>query len=227
VTVAFDAATISNGSLSFSHTPVGTPRGVLYLSYLTADTITAVTYGGVSLTQMTLSPVVKGTGETAEVGAWFLGSSVPTGAQTLAVTITGELNQGACITLTGADDLEEVDTTSISSDSLLNPSGTLSLASRSCFCALVGRSGQNAVGSVAPLTDWTEVEERDMGSQVGLTHRYDTIGTDDVTFGWTAAAEDATALAVAISEVVGGGAPTGRGRLIGGKLVGGNLVAIH
>lgn len=205
MTVAFDAAT-TNTTTSFTHTPVGTPRAVILLSVVEANLITAVTYGGVAMSEVALSPVVKTTGEPAQVGAWFLGSSIPTGAQTVAITKTGEGSRVSVITLTGADDTEVVDTTSISSDSVTDPSATLSLGGRDCFCCQAGRSGQDAVGGVTPLTGWTELTEADLGTQIAFTHRYNTVGTTDVTMGWTQLAEDATAIGVAASEVVAGGA---------------------
>ena len=60
----------------------------------------------------------------------------------------------------------------------------------------------DAVAGTTPLASWTSRVEIDWGPQVGLMYTYDTIGTSDVTAGWTQAADDATMVALAVSEVL-------------------------
>ncbi len=74
---------------SYTHTPSGTPRGVLIFVYTllqTADVVTGVTYGGVSVTAVSGGSATDTATEPGRVTAYFLGSSVPTGAQTVSVT---------------------------------------------------------------------------------------------------------------------------------------------
>ena len=205
----FSNGTAGTGDISWTHTPVGTPRAVIVFiaGIAGADEVSGVTYGGVAMTEMTGSPNTKITGETGAVYGYFLGSSIPTGAQTVAMTSTAaNLKSIAAITLTGGADTEIVDVdATINSDSVENPSVTLSLAGRTSFCAIVIYSGQDAVTSITPLTDWTSRLEQDAGTEVVGYYTYNTIGSTDVTAGWTQAAEDAIAIAVAVSEVVGGG----------------------
>jgi len=82
------AESVSEASFSWTHTPTGTPAGVIvFVQTMTnADYITSVTYGGVAMTQFaeaadTASEMIRCTG-------FFLGASVPSGAQTVEVTRT-------------------------------------------------------------------------------------------------------------------------------------------
>lgn len=208
--VAFDAfsASAGSGTRTWTHTPVGTPRAVIVFAVLSnaTDNITTVTYGGTSCTGIAGSPNVVGTGENCAAHAFFLGASIPTGAQSVVVTQTGG-SVGMCayaITLTAATDTEVVDSDgTISSTSIADPSVTLSLASRTSFAALAFSSGHDAVTSITQLTGWTNRNEVDLGATVTACYTYDTIGTTDVTAGWTQTADDAAAMCVAVSEVSG------------------------
>jgi hypothetical protein len=219
--VAFDKIVESglptSGNFSFTHTPVGTPRAAVLwvvLDINTTDQVSGVTYGGVSMSEVSGSPNIHTTGQPGSVHCFFLGSSVPTGAQTVAGTVGGtNLRSVVVVTLTAATDCEIVDAdATINSDSQANPSVTLSLGGRTSWCGIGFHSGQANTASITPLASWTSSHERDFGSQVGGVYRYDTVGTADVTAGWTQTAADACAIAVAVSEVAGGGGGTTRRR---------------
>jgi hypothetical protein len=153
------------------------------------------------------SPNTKLTGEAMAVHVFFLGSSIPAGAQTVVFVnaVATDVALTGCVTLTAANDTEIVDTdATISSDAVANPSAVLVLGGATSFAAQVFGSGQNAEGSVTPLTNWTSRDSADLGSQTGFIHTYDIIGTTDVTMGWTQASEDAVAVGVAVTESAGG-----------------------
>lgn len=213
--IAFDAASnvaAGTGNLSWTHTPVGTPRGVLV--YVVQNTgassqVSSVTYGGVSLSQVSGSPNVHGTGEPGVVSAWFLGSGVPTGARTVAVTVSGTASKRAvCFTVTAADDTSvQATNVSINSDSVANPSSTLLLGGVPCWVSEGFHSGQNAVSGITELSGWTAYLEHDFGNQTAGWYRYNTVGSSDVTVGWTQTADDAVCIAVALREGVPSGPP--------------------
>lgn len=100
----------SEASFSWTHTPVGTPRGVLVFTYSKAagppDDATSVTYGGVSLTAVSGGRATDTAGEPADCKAWFLGSSIPTGAQSVVVNRTNNATAmlAHCVTVTAAAD---------------------------------------------------------------------------------------------------------------------------
>lgn len=214
--VAFDAVSVSAngaGDRIWTHTPVGTPRGILVLcAGLTgvSDGLAGVDYGGTAMAEISGSPNILTTGETGNTHGFFLGASIPTGPQTVTADYTDATNS-TCVaySVTATDDTEIVDSDgTINSTSSANPSVTLSLGGRTSFAAIAFMSGQNQPTSITPLTNWTEDDENDNGSETTGFYSYDTVSTTDVTAGWTQAAEDAVAIAAAVTQVVGGGGPT-------------------
>lgn len=119
--VAFDAASeshagttgsVSVASFNWTHTPVGTPKGVLVYTFVgpgsSSDLATAVDYGGTNVPAVSGGRAVDTAGEPGDCKAWFLGSSVPTGAQTVTVTRTNNAATVYAIafTVTAAGDTE-------------------------------------------------------------------------------------------------------------------------
>lgn len=220
MTVAFDAAVTANqgtGDFSYTHTPVGTPRGVIVLvsQHDIVGDVTAVTYGGVSMTEVSGSPAIRDAGEDGQVHIFFLGSSIPTGAQTVAITTSGTYaRHAASITLTAGADTEVVDTTA-ATGSAQSPTATLSLGGRDSFCAEVWWDAGVAISNKDPLTDWSVIDEEQFASLTsGGTYRYNTIGSADVTFGYTSGGSQPYAmLGIAVSEVEAGGDMSASGSL--------------
>src|SRR5574341_1878884 len=208
--VAFDAFTANanqTADFNFTHTPVGTPKaGIVWVveTGTTADHIAGITYGGTAMTEVAGSPNILSTGETGAVYCYFLGASIPTGAQSVSVDTTATSNYIAyCVTLTASANTEIVDSDgTINSTSITNPSVTLSLSSKTSFAALALHSGAQTVGGITPLTNWTGRSETDRGATQAACYTFDTIGTSDVTAGWTQTTEDASAICVAISEAI-------------------------
>ena len=205
--VAFDAAStqaIGAGHLSWTHTPVGTPRGVLVfvLGNGAGDDVSTITYGSATLAEIPGSPNIQSVGEGFDIHAFFLGASVPTGAQTVFVNVTGFAAHAAvAITLTAGNDTALVDSDgTINSTSYTNPSVTLSLGGVTSFAAIGFGSGQDAATGITPLANWTSRLEVDFGTRTAGVYTHDTIGTTDVTAGWTQTADDAVAIAVAVTE---------------------------
>ncbi|HUW56670.1 MAG TPA: hypothetical protein VMZ92_08550, partial [Planctomycetota bacterium] len=86
--VAYDAGSTSGyeSNPSWTHTPSGTPRGVVVWTVsASGDNCSNVTYGGVSMTEVTGSPNNKSSGEGIRVQCFFLGSGLGTGAKTVSV----------------------------------------------------------------------------------------------------------------------------------------------
>jgi hypothetical protein len=211
---AFSSASDAGGgaNLSWTHTPVGTPAGILVWIVMTGYTpsgtnAVSCTYGGVDMGSP-VAEAIKATGEVGSVVFYFLNTGIPTGAQTVTFDpVASAVKFGGAISLTGAADLEVVDSdATINTDSGTNPSVTLSLGSRTSFAAIGFFSGIGVDTGITPLTSWTSRAEHDFGASTAGVYTYDTIGTSDVTAGWTQAADDAIAVAVAVSEEVAGGA---------------------
>lgn len=207
--IAFDAFTSSTGGTgdySFSHTPVGTPKGVIvYVIFNGAAIgISGVTYGGVAMAEQANSPASNLTGELGASHCFFLGASIPSGMQTVAIDVTlgTEVSVAGCVTVTAANDTSVVTTGKVESNSQANPAVTLSLGGVSSFCMLGAWDGIGTV--IAPFTDWTERFEHDFGNQLGYIATYNVIGTTDVSAGYTRGADDVALHAIAVRESAGG-----------------------
>jgi hypothetical protein len=207
MSVAFDAVSFNGGSgdQSFTHTPVGTPRAVVVLIAQVlsgTDSITGVTYGGVAMTEIPGSPNLLVSGEAGASYGYFLGRNIPTGPRTVVVsTGSSQTKRTAVYTLTADTDttIEDSDGT-INSASQANPQVTLSLNSLTCWCAIAFMSGQGDPSGITPFANWTAQQESDHGSTTTGHYTYDIVGTSDVTAGWTQAADDACAIAIAVRE---------------------------
>jgi hypothetical protein len=210
VSIAFDAYTNFAGTgnpVAGSH--AGASSGVksalvLIQGLSSTDEVTSITYGGVAMGEVNGSPVLHLTGELGSAHGFFLGSSVPQGTQTVSVTRTGTSSLKVHVfTATGSADTVVSDTDTLNSDSLANPALSLVTPSGvSTFVAATLFSGQDDPLNVTPDAAYTQVNEFDYGTKVGNTVRRTAIATGGlVTCQWTAAAEDAVAIGVAIQEV--------------------------
>jgi hypothetical protein len=193
-----------------SHTPdaAGNPRFavVMVVELAGSDTVTGVTYGGTSMTEIPNSPHTKATGTGLSISGWFLGSSVPTGTVAVNVTAPGAVSRAVfCWTYTAAEDCTVNATdVGISSDSESNPRSTISLGGVTSAVMLGFGTGLLTVG-ITELSGWAADMDVDGGSESGHGYSYSTIASADVTTGWDQAADDTLGFAVAVRE--GGGTP--------------------
>jgi hypothetical protein len=108
--LAFDASSEGNGTsaISFTHTPVGAPKGVAFLvaNNGVEEDPTTITYGGVAMSL--INEAHRATGEFCNSYIYFLGIGIPTGAQTVVVNTSGgtEAKWVCCVTVTAAKDTE-------------------------------------------------------------------------------------------------------------------------
>ena len=214
MSIAYDAASNSSqstGNLTWDHTPSGTPKGVLVF-VLAADNgldeVTGVTYGGVSLVEVALSPLLKTTTVPLAAHAYFLGSSVPTGVQEVVVTVSNADSdrQALCYTVTSSQDSAVQNTATWLEEATTDPTATLALSGEECWVALTALSDSNSVGAISPLSGWTSnLEVSGFFSRTGYWYRYNTVGTSDVTIGYDGTElTDSIGIGVAIKEVAVG-----------------------
>lgn len=210
--IAFDAASAahsgtssSTGNFSWTHTPVGTPRGVLVLITLNAeaiDEISGVTYGGVAMAEITDSPLLHATG--AEDGAlfgYFLGSGIPPGAQTVAVTVSGSTRAktAEAITVTAARDTVIDDTGTFESGGSATAQVTLATTA-DAVCAAAAHSGALTSG-LNEDGNTTEIRLTTFTGSFSLAYgRRTTSGPGSFTLGWTSGSDEQAVLAAAIVE---------------------------
>lgn len=224
--VAFDAGSNSHagtgsstGDFSWTHTPVGTPKGALVIIVTNAegiDEIAGVTYGGAAMTEVPLSPFLHTAGaEDATLTAYFLGSGVPTGAQTVAVTTSGTTRAkvAEAITFTASADTEVDDTSTFESSSSTSVQVTLT-TTVDAVCIIGAHSG-------AAQTTWTidgsstEIRKATITGTMGYGFaRRATTGAGSFTLGWTSAsADEQGTFGVAVREAAAAQAITDGGAI--------------
>lgn len=224
--VAHDAAsnahtgtTSSTGNFNWTHTPSGTPRGVLVLIVLNAeaiDEIASVTYGGVPMTEVPLSPLLHTTGsEDATLFGYFLGSGIPTGAQTVQVTVSGSARAktAECVTVTASRDTTIDDTTTLETGAASNPAVSLDCTADAAIYAAL-HSGA-ASGSVAVDGNTTEIREATFTGTFTYSFARRTSnsgGAGSFSVGWTVSSDEQAVLGVAIKEADPSGAVTASAR---------------
>lgn len=209
MTIAFDAATdlaSGTGNRNIAHTPVGTPRGVLLL-VANSDATSAVdsaTYGGVAMTKIAGYNQAAGT-EFGSVEVWLLGASIPTGAQTLAITSAGgETYIATCITITAAADVsfeDEIGATASSGGG----GYTLTLTTtRESYVAGCIWTGTNAIGGILD-GNGTNENQVDFGTDCAkLSSLHTPVAAGSPNLNWTGSTNSHHAtVAVAVAEVAG------------------------
>lgn len=205
--VAYDQTStlaLTTGDQSWTHTPVGTPAGVLVLIVEEGgtDTILGVTYGGQTMTQVAGSPVLYTTPETGSIHGFFLNHPTDTDAATVAIdTDTGSDQYiAACFTVTSATGYTAVHDTSVMAGAAAQTTvgATLTITTDS-FVAGAMYSGL-ASPAFTEVSGTVEVVEGDLGNDSGGISRGTTIKTTDFSYTWTQASDDGMALVVAIAE---------------------------
>lgn len=206
---AFESHTGTTGSTSttqfqWTHTPTGTPRGILVLTFYnsSADGNSAVTYGGVTCTPVTGGRAVDTATEPGDAKAWFLGSGVPTGSQNVVVFTTnnGFTKYGVSIALT-ADADTEVTGTPI----LLQENGSCTEQAINTGATTAQRYAAINCGLAATATTGggsTTLHNIDLGSRGDWTVRQTTPSSGSGTVGFSMdVADDRAAVHLAIGEI--------------------------
>lgn len=214
--LAFDAQSSFDltTSASNTHTPVGTPRAVLVgiaQENGQVDAISGVTYGGVAMTRVTNGWANINSAEVGNAYLYFLGSSIPTGAQSVSITVsTGAQAKTAwCLTFTASADTEVAASAQLSATQT-NPSITLgTTAGFTGIAAAIlwnaaNNPATNAVGSGYTAT--TNV--KDFGADGGLMEYGAKSGASVVVDFTNGTSEETAMVAAAIQEQAA--APSGR-----------------
>lgn len=203
---------VSEASFSWSHTPVGTPAGVVvFVTTLDAftDNSSAVSYGAGSLTAVTGGAALLDAAEDSHVKAYFLGSGLATGAQTVAVTRTNNariLYATACtVTAGGNTEVHEAGIVLVQANGTITEQsvtdgspGTNSVR----FSHLT--SGSNAVTSAGANS--TTRQSIDVGAVTSGVVSETTAGQGARSIGWAGGgATDNVAVHLAIKQAAGGG----------------------
>lgn len=206
----------SEASFSWTHTPVGTPKGVVVFTMCTGGTelVSAVTYGGVSMSAVSGGSAVDTSTEQGTTKAWFLGASIPTGPQSVVVTRTNNASTvyGVAATVTAATSATELKGTPV----LLQEDGTVTEQSVDSGADVAQRYMGGHWGGADPLSagaNSTLMDGIDFGPRVIQTARETTPGSGSRSVGLdsAAASDDRALVHLAVGEVAeAGGQPTMR-----------------
>lgn len=227
--VAFDAQTITgtwNGSPeTFVHTPVGTPRGVTVGIdfFVGTGTASAVTYGGVAMSQVISVQSGNANGENGRAEIWFLGTGIPTGAQTVSITHNGSgiINQASCVTVTAA-----ADTVIGDSDSVTGVVDDPSLTSTSSATALrhgVIYTGVGDISGVLAGAGLTAIGNHTNGNRTSRHDRQTTPSSGGFVWGYTTTSADEVALVVVAVQEAAPAVPTAPSSLVATTISGSQI----
>ena len=232
MTVAFDAATepatfTTTTPYTFSHTPSGTPAGILLEidhGSTASDLINgAVTYGGVAMERVATSDDTAT--EAGRSYLYFLGAGVPTGTQTVSISHTGsgDTKHTTVASVTAASDVE-IGGAGGWSENITNPAVTLGRYQEGLGFVVV-YSGTPNVADLTPLANMSTISDNDYGAFMSRFDRETTASTGAFPIGYTTALNDDVALcAVSIQEQQSGCYPAGAMSPITGCGIGGDHV---
>lgn len=206
--IAHDAATepatfTTVTPLTFTHTPTGTPKGVLVFidhGAVSTDLITSVTYGGVAMTRVRTAADTAT--EAGRVYVYFLGANVPTGAQTVSIVHTGsaDVKHAVSVTLT-ADADTYVTNVGVLQEDQANPTITQDPDARKAIHYSVIYSGLPNVSDLTMAAGMTAVHNHDYGAFVSRVDRQTTAATTSFPIGYTAASDDVAMIAIEVGVV--------------------------
>lgn len=208
--IAFDTSSrTDNPSGGWTHTPVGTPKGVFVfiIQQNSTDAATAVTYGGVAMTE--LQNALSST-EVGRCQGYFLGDNIPTGAQTITPSMSGtNAAAGFCVTVTAAGDTQVagIGSAKLESGSVTAPSVTITGISGASYGAGGIFSGIGAPSDIAAGTGMTL---RQLGVDFGANSAIQESSTSqnasgDLTIGFLAGTNPAALVGIAIEEIAAAG----------------------
>lgn len=197
---------------TFVFTPVGTPRAIVLAIAQTGsvtDTIDGtVSYGGVAMTRLpTVGFAVDSSGEVGSVFFYFLGSGIPTGAQTVSISHTGAATTkwAICASATAAADTE-VGASGRLQGNQANPQIALDTGAASSLRFSILFHGAQLLSDLTVLSGMeanATATSIDFGNTLGVFGQQTTAATGSFTIGYTAADDDVAMIAVAIQEVSG------------------------
>jgi len=214
----------SEASFGWTHTLAAGAKGLVVAVAnfsANADTSSAVDVGGTPLAAVTGGGIGCGGSEPGYIKAWFLGSGLPTGAQTITVTRTNntDIMWAAGWSVTALTNTEYTGVATLSSGAGTTSQtevnvddgspGTNSLRYAAMYSGLVSVPSPGANSSGANSID--------VGGNCAVCVRETVAGQGARPVGWSAAADELARVVLAIREVAGGAAD--KGPLIGGRLV--------
>lgn len=193
-TLSYDASSEGTGtsSLSWTHSPVGAIEGVVVFCITngtSTDVISGATYGGSAMTFV--ARAADATTEPGSTEAYFLGSSIPTGNQTVVCTVSSGTNakHGVAVgfnTSGSSNTALAGDGSCTVNDNVTNPTCNIANQTTATMAAGGVFSGVAAPSSITPGTGYSTAQDNDFGatsSEVEVMNAEQASGTVTVNFG--------------------------------------------
>jgi hypothetical protein len=199
------AAISTAATIDTTHTPVGTPKGAVVMivqSGGTTDEVSGVTYGGQAMTRVRKQDRSGSSLELGAVYVYFLGTGLPTGAQTVGITSTGTLPKRAVVSTVTADGDTAVDTSNSGGAATgANPSLALTFSATLSEAEVYYELGSGLAAVISTVeAGGTHQFSHDFGSDVAMWARKHVSGASSTTMGYTAASDDFLHAGVVIKD---------------------------
>lgn len=198
-------------------TPVGTPRAIaIWVAHGTGSTdlITGtVSYGGVGLTRVPTNGIAQDTaGEPGCSYLYFLGAGIPTGVQSVSIGHSGSatVKTAVVVAFTAAADCEIGASGRLQADQA-DPQIALDTGANSSLRIAGIYHGNTSPTNLVELAGQTAMRTKDFGAFCAKISRRNAAVSGSETIGWTVTSDDVAMVAVAIQEIVAGGAATNPG----------------
>lgn len=205
-TASIAQQTNTNNPFTYTHTPIGTPKGILVFTNnysVGADQVSSVTYGGVAMQEVVAATDTAG--EPGNTQAWFLGSGIPEGTQTVSISYSvtpTNTYYHYCTSFNSSRNLDiRVQASASRANDQANPQALLSYGGNECLAVCNIQSGLAAPTDLTLLAGMSAISSFDFGQRVIRLDRQTTAGTTDFTIGYTAASDDVAFVAVALAEI--------------------------
>lgn len=198
---------------TWTHTPVGTPRGFIVGIAQTAgsrDVINSVSFGGATLTRVaTNGYATTSGGEPGQAWLYFKGTGVAaSGTVNIVASTLGGTMTGWAVAFTANQAWTEVAASALANGSTVaNPAATIHATSGDSGVAFgVMFSGVDVPSSAAVISGYTALTGsttggRDFGSQSAVA-AYGLSSGATISVGWTASGDDVAVCAALVREVV-------------------------
>jgi hypothetical protein len=204
--------TQSVASHSCSLTASASTKGILVFTFninTTNDNFTGVTDGGAhALTAVASCSASDSAGEPGSVKAWFIGSGMTTGTQTITAARTNNTDPGymIAISVTAGGDTQAISCAAINNNAALSEQ-SIDDGSPGVNSVRYGAVyyGLPVAGNLTAVANSTLVQDASSASQSGAAARETTAGQGARSVGFAGASDDQASVRLAIKESGGGG----------------------
>lgn len=188
---------------TLSHNPLGTARAVVVaLSHhsTAVDSITSVSYGTTAMSRVTSAQ--NASGGVSRSYLYFLGTSIPSGTQTVSVKRSNSTTSMRLTVMTWTADSDTTVLASAITASGLGANPFVDFASSTTTMVGVGviLSARNATSDLVEFSTLTRADSYDFGADVGVVSYQTVPHRSAFSFGYTASADDFALSALVFSQ---------------------------